>query len=100
MQIFTENGEIDIPNNHCFLGECCGVALVPRGEKDNHILFVILGEDDEQWFLQSYDGKYNCHGTSSYWMDDLLEQLNQAKAWLKRNAEKDPSGYGYCFKTR
>lgn len=82
----------NIPNQHLFLGECKGVGLVPRGNNDNHILVLILTEDDGDWFISE-------SGFSSFWIEDLKEQLQAAADWMERHATKDPSGYGYCFNT-
>ncbi len=87
--------EYDIPNEHLFLGDCLGVALRPRGRDDNHIMINVLMEDDETWFI---GGSVDC---SSYWIDDLIEQVNKANEWMKENALPDtyPNGVcGYKFK--
>lgn len=81
--------EIDIPHEHLFLGECQGVGLIPRGPKDNHICFLILSEDDENWFCSNESG-------SSFWIPDLVKQLDQALKWMRENAVEE--GFGYKFK--
>ena len=70
------------PTIALFLGDCCGVRLVQRGENDKHVCFEILSEDDGHWFLkQSY--------SSSYWLPDLMEALKAAEEWMKANCEPD-----------
>lgn len=68
-----------------FRGECQGVGLQKRGPDDNHVCFIILTEDDGYWFVT----KWPEQGTSSYWLPELIDCLEQAKDWLHRNAEKD-----------
>jgi hypothetical protein len=94
MEIFRRNElgkihTIEVKHEHLFLGTCCGVALVKRGPNDNHICFIILTEDDENWFVSN-------NLCSTYWLPDLEKQLIYAKRWIIKNAEKDT--YGYRFK--
>ena len=95
MRIFCTDHEIDmdIPEKYLFLGDCQGIALVPRGPDDNHICFIILTEDDEQWYASN-------GSASSYWVDDLAEQLKLVREWLEKNAFKEKHGYGYKFKRK
>ena len=46
-----------------FLGRCMGVGLRKRGDNDNHVVFVIIYEDDGNWFASE-------NSVSSYWMAD------------------------------
>lgn len=89
MKIFR-NGK-EIKTEALFLGECKGIALTRRGKDDPHVCMSILTEDDEQWFESS-------NPSSSYWMKDLQEQLNNAIEWIEKNCDKDPDGFGYVFK--
>ena len=73
------------------LGEQFGVEFKQRGHKDNHICIQLLNEDDENWFDK---GK----SFSSYWIDDLIQVLNLAKAELESKAKKDKKGWGYVFR--
>ena len=92
---FNETLPVDIPDEYLILGECSGVALLPRGSEDDHICFIILSEDDGHWF-QSHSG------WSSYWLEDVRKQMERAEAWCKVNAEPDihrnGGQYGYKFK--
>jgi len=81
--------EMEVPNKHLFLGSCKGVALMPRGSKDGHICFLVLTEDDGNWFVST-------NSSSSFWIDDLIKQLTRAKKWMKKNALKE--GCGHRFK--
>jgi hypothetical protein len=45
--------EIEVPDEHLFLGRCKGVALVPRGKDDPHVCIYICTEDDGNWFISS-----------------------------------------------
>jgi hypothetical protein len=76
-----------------FLGEQFGVSLTPRGDKDNHICFTILSEDDGSWFTKDVSA-------SSYWIDDLIEQLQMAKRYMKTQKPDmyDGQQLGFKFK--
>jgi len=76
-----------------FLGSQFAVALVDRGENDKHICFEIFGEDDGHWFRVG-------HGSSSFWIDDLIKQLQLAKEYMEKHEAKDKDGYGHEFKER
>ena len=91
MIIHKDGKELFIKNDHLFLGSCAGIALTKRGPTDPHIMFLILTEDDENWFISN-------NGFSSFWIDDLEIQIKKAKEWMENNAIKDPSGFGYTFK--
>lgn len=74
-----------------FLGQCKGVGLFPRGSNnDNHVCFAILTEDDGNWF-QSDKGS-----TSSFWLPELIIQLQAAEKWCQDNCTRDK--WGYYFK--
>ena len=76
-----------------FLGVCKGVHLDKRGENDNHITVQILTEDDGNWFASE-------KGFSSYWIDDLINQLQKAKEFLEKQEPDiyDGRQYGWKFK--
>lgn len=92
--MYLEEFDIEIPNKHLFLGENQGVALIPRGPGDNHIIVVFLVEDDGNWSVS----RNQVVSFSNFWIRDLMEQLQAAEQWMVTNAVKDPSGFGYCFK--
>lgn len=73
-----------------FLGSCKGVGLQPRGTGDPHVCFVILTEDDGNWFASS-------NSTSSYWLPELITQMQAAQAWCENNCDKD-GPWGWKFK--
>lgn len=80
-------------NNIEFKGNCKGVRLKKRGADDNHISVQLLTEDDEMW----YEGD----SFSSYWIDELIEQLQNAKKFIET---QDPDIYnnrqfGWKFKS-
>lgn len=76
-----------------FLGGCFGVALCRRGAGKAHhepVTLLILVEDDGTWFTA-------CESVmSSFWLPDLIEQLNAARMWLDDNAVKVQ--FGWAFK--
>lgn len=82
---------LEVLEEYLFLGGCQGVALIPRGENDNHICFLIVTEDDGNWFASK-------NSSSSFWLEDLEHQLKKAKDWMDNNADPDPDGFGYRFK--
>lgn len=78
-----------------FKGELKGIVLSKRGDNDPHIMFTIISEDDGDWFKEVN----NC--SSSYWIDDLREQITEASIWLKNEALPDiyeGRQYGYKIK--
>ncbi len=74
-----------------FLGGCKGIGLQNRGPRDRHVCLVILTEDDGNWFPDK-------EPFSSYWADDLMGQLQAAKAWMEQNCDPSPDGYGWKFR--
>ncbi len=66
-----------------FLGSCKGIGLRKRGERDRHVTFTVLTEDDGTWFAT------DSGASSSYWMGELAQTLKSALAWIKRNCEPD-----------
>lgn len=77
-----------------FKGKCKGVKLIKRSENDNHICVIIITEDDENWFESETS-------FSSYWIDELIEQLKNAKSFLETQNPSIHEGrqYGWEFKT-
>jgi len=74
--------------------EMFGVDFVPRGERDYHICFQLMLEDDGHWFPLG-------HSVSSAWIDDAIEALQLARQALEIHAEADTIGYrqyGFKFK--
>lgn len=81
-----------------FKGECKGIRLVPRNSKDgdNHILVQFLTEDDGMWHEEEGLG-------SSYWIDELIEQLCDAREYIKTqepDIAENGKQYGYKFKEK
>lgn len=74
------------------LGDQFGIRIQKRGQGDNHALLVLLAEDDESW--------YETDSFSSYWLDDLIETLKNAKFILETSSkfEDDKDGYGKQWK--
>jgi hypothetical protein len=75
-----------------FYGDCMGVALVKRflrGNLDQHLSFVMIYEDDGDWYESKGDG------IDSYWLPEMIEALQEAYRWLKANARKSKDGLGW-----
>jgi hypothetical protein len=70
-----------------FLGESVGVRIDPRGDgkKDRHLMVTIMAEDDGNW--------HDKDSMSSFWLDETIEVLQEARRWLKKNAKKTKWGY-------
>jgi hypothetical protein len=73
-----------------------GVRFVERGPKDKHVCIQLLSEDDETWFEVG-------NSFSSFWLDDLIQVLERAKALMASNPNQNhvfetDSGCGYRFK--
>jgi hypothetical protein len=68
-----------------FLGECIGVELVDRGAGDKHQMVKVMVEDDENWFVQMT--------FSSFWLDEAITVLEQAREHLRRTGEKEEFGW-------
>jgi len=79
-----------------FKGNCKGVRLVKRGTEDSHISVQILTEDDGDWFVDERNQ------FSSYWIDDLITQLQEAKSYIESQDPDIYEGkqYGYKFKNK
>jgi hypothetical protein len=71
-----------------FLGCQAGIALAQRGINDQHICFIILGEDDDCWFPIG-------GSTSSFWLPEYIELLQHVHEWLKKNAYEGKWGWSF-----
>jgi len=67
-----------------------GVRLEKRGPVDPHICIKLLSEDDENWFDVG-------NGFSSFWLNDLITQLQAAEVLLEQLAKPDRDGFGFEF---
>ena len=74
-----------------FKGKCKGIGLRKRGIDDPHIEVVLLVEDDEIW--------HETGSFSSYWVDELIEKLQEAKKYIETKEPDVYNGtqYGYKF---
>jgi len=84
---------IDVKLNHMILGDCRGIGFHPRSKHDNHVMILVLTEDDGQWFVS-----HSKTGFSSYWLHDYCRVVKAAEEWLKDNCTPSKDGYGYTFK--
>ena len=82
------------------LGECFGIAIIPRGYNDNALMYLPLGEDDEFYFIQ--EKNFEKH---TYWMEDAIKCLQVAKDYLEKHAtpacfsnSKTPCGWQLPWK--
>lgn len=71
------------------IGTICGLAFFKRGVNDNHVVFRILGEDDEHFFFSTNTG------TSAFWLKDYESVLRDAQLYCEKNFLSEPSGYGW-----
>lgn len=76
-----------------FKGQCTGVVLENRKDWENpndpHVCFFLIVEDDGNWF-ESKTGH-----TSSYWIDDTIEQLQIARDWMNEYCRKIQHGWEF-----
>jgi len=79
-------------NDIVILGESHGARLAQRGVNDLHICIHLLVEDDGKWYEE-------CADFSSYWLQDIIELMNQVKTELNSNPGIERDGeYGWRFK--
>jgi hypothetical protein len=74
-----------------FKGKCKGVRLIKRSTDDSHISFQLMTEDDENWIIDESSR------TSSYWIDELIAVLTQARAFMQTQVPEE-NGFGFKFK--
>ena len=70
----------DVPNQvHTIYGVQTAVCVYTRGKDDNHLCFIPLIEDDENWYVSK-------NGLSTFWLNDFCKVMRETDSWLKRNA--------------
>lgn len=67
-----------------------GVRFVPRGPGDPHVCAQIISEDDGNWTTSG--GSF-----SSFWIDDFICALQEAKKKLDSHATFQRDGFGWRF---
>jgi len=83
------------PYREIFLGNIMGVVLRNRKKDDPHVVFQIISEDDEYWFLST-------NSSSSHWLEDYRQVLAEVDRWCNENCEPDmykEIQCGWKFKT-
>ena len=75
-----------------FRGDCMGVKISERGPNDRHLIVTLEVEDDGSW---SDEGCF-----SSHWLDELIEQLECARSYLKTQTPDINDGVQYGWKTK
>lgn len=66
------------------LGNICGLAIYKTNEFDNHYIAVLLGEDDDYWFLRENRCRFDI-----YWLSDYENIMKRAKEYLSTNYNID-----------
>lgn len=69
-----------------FKGKLKGVRLQRRAPNDKHLCVQLLTEDDGVWHDSG-------QAFSAFWMDDLIEQLKQARNYLTQHSREVLYGY-------
>ena len=69
-----------------YLGPIVGVAFFKRGLNDGELLFKILSEDDEYYFLS------NDQSWHTYWCQAIENTLKEAREYAKKHFEELPTG--------
>lgn len=73
-----------------FRGDCMGVRLEPRAPADQHVLVVVEIEDDGNWHEKL--------AVSSFWLDELIAQLQAARKACVALEPDMHEGRQYCWK--
>jgi hypothetical protein len=73
---------------HVVLGKCFGFGLRRRHDNDPHVCWILLVEDDENWFPSQ-------HGGSSFWLKDVQQVLKKTIEWLNNNCIKTNEGWSF-----
>ncbi len=73
-----------------FIGLHHKIRLEPSPHDDGRVMVTMFTEDDMNWIEKD--------SFSSFWVDDLLEQLNRAKEYLDTRCDKVE--WGYKFKSK
>lgn len=100
MHIFARNWKGEqyevLEYEHVITDTCHGVLFTRRGKDDPHVMFTIITEDDESWFVSTVD-------PSSFWTKRLIKVLQEAQEWMEENCEpdidKDGHQWGYKFRS-
>lgn len=67
------------------LGNICGLAIYrPDKEDTNYYLAVLLGEDDDYWFVRESICTFDAH-----WLPDYVDVMQRAKDYLMINYNID-----------
>ena len=67
------------------LGNICGLAIYkPDKEDTNYYLAVLLGEDDDYWFIRENICRFDVH-----WLPDYADVIQRAKDYLMTNYNID-----------
>lgn len=72
------------------LGNICGLAIYKADDYDNHYIAVLLGEDDDHWFIREDICRFDI-----YWLSDYENTMKRAKEYLSTNYNIDFSKYFY-----
>lgn len=75
-----------------FKRSCFGIRLEHRYNDDDHIVFVIMIEDDENW--------HDACRASSAWLDELISVLQEARGYCATQLPEKSRGtfHGWKFK--
>lgn len=81
-----EDYKINVPVE----GKFFGIDFSKRDDSDDHAMVDIYSRGTKLWFKDD--------SFSSYWIDDLVDVLNQAKIILEKDLKKEDDDYGYRYK--
>lgn len=76
-------------------GQFFGVELGPQGRNDAHVAFQIVSRNQPDDYWLCVGGTF-----SSAYLDDLIDQLQAARAHLQHSCDPDPCGAGYCVRSK
>ncbi len=73
-----------------FFGDVFGVMLTRRGADDPHVVFTVIFEKDNYWFVPN---KWST--ASSAFFKDSISVLRHAENWCKKNCLDDTFGFKF-----
>ena len=76
----SHNSTREIDGVIYILGSICGLAIYKADDYDNHYIAILLGEDDDYWFVRENVCRFDI-----YWLFDYENIMKRAKEYLSIN---------------
>lgn len=94
LDIINEHPQYEDPQSHnsireidgiiYVLGNICGLAIYKADDYDDHYIAILLGEDDDYWFVREGICRFDIH-----WLPDYENVMKKAKEYLSTNYNID-----------